>query len=191
MRHLKANKKLGMDSSHRKAVLRNMVTSLIEHERIQTTDTRAKELRRIAEKMVTLGKRGDLHALRQTMEVIRVKSVATKLFEDIAPRYKDINGGYTRIIKIGRRHGDNAPLSIIEFTVQKQEEKREENQKKEPKKEPKKKPKKNLKSLLKRKQKLLPRKKPKLTNDIQSRGYPIVWITPFLLRSRQCSDYNL
>jgi large subunit ribosomal protein L17 len=125
MRHLKANKKLGMDSSHRKAVLRNMVTSLIEHERIKTTDTRAKELRRIAEKMVTLGKRGDLHALRQTMEVIRVKSVATKLFEDIAPRYKDINGGYTRIIKIGHRHGDNAPISIIEFTVQKQEEKKE------------------------------------------------------------------
>jgi large subunit ribosomal protein L17 len=142
MRHLKANKKLGMDSSHRKAVLRNMVTSLIEHERIKTTDTRAKELRRIADRMVTLGKRGDLHALRQTMEVIRVKSVATKLFEDIAPRYKDINGGYTRIIKIGHRHGDNAPLSIIEFTVQKQEEKKE--PKKDPKKESKKEPKKSV-----------------------------------------------
>lgn len=125
MRHLKANKKLGMDSSHRKAVLRNMVTSLIEHERIKTTDTRAKELRRIAERMVTLGKRGDLHALRQAMEVIRLKNVAKKLFEDIAPRFKDINGGYTRIIKIGHRLGDNAALSIIEFTVQKQEEKKE------------------------------------------------------------------
>jgi large subunit ribosomal protein L17 len=125
MRHLKANKKLGMDSSHRKAVLRNMVTSLIEHERIKTTDTRAKELRCIAEKMVTLGKRGDLHALRQTMEVIRLKSVAKKLFEDIAPRYKDINGGYTRIIKVGHRHGDNAAISIIEFTVRKPEEKKE------------------------------------------------------------------
>jgi large subunit ribosomal protein L17 len=126
MRHLKANKKLGMDSSHRKAVLRNMVTSLIEHERIQTTDTRAKELRSIAEKMVTLGKRGDLHARRQAMEVIRLKNIAKKLFEEVAPRYKDINGGYTRIIKIGRRHGDNAPLSIIEFTVKKQEEKKAE-----------------------------------------------------------------
>jgi large subunit ribosomal protein L17 len=126
MRHLKAHKKLGMDSSHRKAFFRNMVTSLIEHERIQTTETRAKELRSIAEKMVTLGKRGDLHARRQAMEVIRLKSVAKKLFEDIAPRYKDINGGYTRIIKIGRRHGDNAPLSIIEFTVRKQEEKKAE-----------------------------------------------------------------
>jgi len=124
MRHLKAHKKLGMDSSHRKAFFRNMVTSLIEHERIQTTDTRAKELRSIAEKMVTLGKRGDLHARRQAMEVIRLKSIAKKLFEDIAPRYKDINGGYTRIIKIGRRHGDNAPLSIIEFTMKKQEEKK-------------------------------------------------------------------
>lgn len=126
MRHLKAHKKLGMDSSHRKAVLRNMVTSLIEHERIQTTDTRAKQLRPIAEKMVTLGKRGDLHALRQSLETIRLKSAAKKLFEDIAPRFKDINGGYTRIIKTGRRHGDNAPVSIIEFTIKRQEEKKEE-----------------------------------------------------------------
>lgn len=124
MRHLKAHKKLGMDSSHRKAVLRNMVTSLIVHERIQTTDTRAKQLRPIAEKMVTLGKRGDLHALRQSMEVIRLKSAATKLFNDIAPRYKDVSGGYTRIIKVGRRHGDNAPISIIEFTAKKQKEKK-------------------------------------------------------------------
>jgi large subunit ribosomal protein L17 len=76
--------------------------------------------------MVTLGKRGDLHARRQAMEVIRLKTVAKKLFEEIAPRYKDINGGYTRIIKTGRRHGDNAPLSIIEFTVKKQEEKKAE-----------------------------------------------------------------
>jgi large subunit ribosomal protein L17 len=125
MRHLKSHKKLGMDSSHRKAVLRNMVTSLIEHERIQTTDPRAKELRVIADKMVTLGKRGDLHALRQAMEVIRLKTVAKKLFDEIAPRYKDINGGYTRIIKTGHRHGDNALVSIIEFTVKKQEEKKE------------------------------------------------------------------
>jgi large subunit ribosomal protein L17 len=159
MRHLKANKKLGMDSSHRKAVLRNMVTSLIEHERIKTTDTRAKELRRIADRMVTLGKRGDLHALRQTMEVIRVKSVATKLFEDIAPRYKDINGGYTRIIKIGHRHGDNAPLSIIEFTVQKQEEKKE--PKKETKKAPKKESKKEPKKEPKKEAKKEPKKEPK------------------------------
>jgi len=106
-----------MDTSHRLAVLRNMVTSLIEHERIQTTDTRAKELRRLAEKMVTLGKRGDLHARRHALRVIREKQVAKKLFEEIAPRFAQISGGYTRIIKLGRRHGDNAPVSIIEFSV--------------------------------------------------------------------------
>jgi large subunit ribosomal protein L17 len=163
MRHLKANKKLGMDSSHRKAVLRNMVTSLIEHERIKTTDTRAKELRRIAERMVTLGKRGDLHALRQTMEVIRLKSVAKKLFEDIAPRYKNINGGYTRIIKLGHRHGDNAAISIIEFTVQKQEEKKE--TKKETKKESKKETKKESKKETKKEPKKSVEKKAKASSE--------------------------
>ncbi|MFC1591538.1 50S ribosomal protein L17 [Thermodesulfobacteriota bacterium] len=123
MRHLKAGRKLGVTTSHRLAMLRNMVTSLFEHERIQTTDTRAKELQRLAEKMITLGKRGDLHAMRQAMRVIRLKRVATKLFDEIAPRYKDINGGYTRIVKIGRRVGDNAPVSIIELTKQAAEEK--------------------------------------------------------------------
>lgn len=117
MRHLKAGRKLGMDTSHRLAVLRNMVTSLIEHERITTTDTRAKELRRLADKMVTLGKRGDLHARRLAMRVLREKRVAKKLFEEIAPRFSAKNGGYTRIIKIGRRHGDNAPISLIEFSI--------------------------------------------------------------------------
>lgn len=125
MRHLKTGRRLGMGTSHRLAMLRNMVTSLIEHEKIQTTDTRAKELRRIADKMVTLGKRGDLHSLRLAMRTIRRKDVAKKLFEEVAPRFKDIHGGYTRIIKIGRRHGDNAPLSIIELSVMKKEEKKE------------------------------------------------------------------
>jgi len=123
MRHLKSGRKLGMDSSHRRAVMRNMVTSLIEHERIQTTDTRAKELRKIADRMVSLGKRGDLHARRLAMRVIRQKEIAKKLFEEIAPRFKDIQGGYTRIIKVGRRHGDNAPVSIIEFSALVKEEK--------------------------------------------------------------------
>jgi len=117
MRHLKAGRKLGMDTSHRLAVLRNMVTSLIKYERIQTTDTRAKELRRLADKMVTLGKRGDLHARRLAMRVIREKQIAKKLFDEIAPRFATVNGGYTRIIKIGRRHGDNAPISVIEFSI--------------------------------------------------------------------------
>ncbi len=117
MRHMRDHRKLGMTTSHRRAMLRNMVTSLFEHERIRTTDTRAKELRRVADKMITLGKRGDLHALREAMKTIREKRVAKKLFDEIAPRYKNINGGYTRIIKLGRRHGDNAPVSIIELSA--------------------------------------------------------------------------
>jgi large subunit ribosomal protein L17 len=117
MRHLKARRKLGMTTSHRLAMLRNMVTSLLDHERIQTTDTRAKELRRVAEKMITLGKRGDLHSVRQAMKVIREKRIATKLFNELAPRFKDVQGGYTRIIKLRRRLGDNAPVSIIELSI--------------------------------------------------------------------------
>lgn len=135
MRHLKAGRKLGMDTSHRLAVLRNMVTSLIEHERITTTDTRAKELRRLADKMVTLGKRGDLHARRLAMRVIREKRVAKKLFEEIAPRFAAKNGGYTRVIKIGRRHGDNAPISLIEFSIPASTGTKEEKKKKAGKKE--------------------------------------------------------
>jgi large subunit ribosomal protein L17 len=92
-----------------------MVTSLISHERITTTDSKAKELRSIAEKMITLGKRGDLHALRQASAYIREKQVVTKLFTSIAPRYKERSGGYTRIIKLGLRPGDNAPMSLIEL----------------------------------------------------------------------------
>ncbi|TYO95704.1 LSU ribosomal protein L17P [Geothermobacter ehrlichii] len=115
MRHRKTGRRLGRNSSHRKAMLRNMVTSLFEHEKITTTDARAKELRKLAEKMITLGKRGTLHARRQALEVIRDKKVVAKLFERIAPRYQERNGGYTRIIKIGHRSGDNAAMSIIEL----------------------------------------------------------------------------
>ena len=115
MRHNKSGRRLGRNSSHRSAMMRNMVTSLIEHEKITTTDTRAKELRKIAEKMITLGKRGDLHARRQALQVIRDRKVVGKLFEMVAPRYKDRPGGYTRIIKLGNRLGDNAPQSIIEL----------------------------------------------------------------------------
>lgn len=135
MRHAKAGRKLGMTTSHRLAMLRNMVTSLIEHEKIMTTDTRAKELRRLAEKMVSLGKRGDLHARRLAMRVIREKRVAKKLFDDIAPRFKETNGGYTRIIKYKRRHGDNAPMSIIELCTQKPSVDTSKGKKKEKKKE--------------------------------------------------------
>lgn len=115
MRHNKAGRRLGRTTSHRVAMFRNMVTSFFAHERITTTDAKAKELRSIAEKMITLGKRGDLHAQRQAASYIRDKQVVTKLFATIAPRFKERNGGYTRIVKLGIRPGDNAPLSIIEL----------------------------------------------------------------------------
>ncbi|HZV82484.1 MAG TPA: 50S ribosomal protein L17 [Geobacteraceae bacterium] len=115
MRHNKAGRRLGRTTSHRVAMFRNMVTSFLNHERITTTDAKAKELRSIAEKMITLGKRGDLHSLRLAASYIREKSVVTKLFNEIAPRYTDRQGGYTRIVKLGLRPGDNASLSMIEL----------------------------------------------------------------------------
>jgi len=117
MRHQKTGRKLGRTSSHRLATMRNMVSSLIEHGRIKTTDAKAKELRIVADKIVTLGKKGDLHARRRAMRTLRGKTVAKKLFDEIAPRFADVNGGYTRIIKFGRRPGDNALMSFIEFSI--------------------------------------------------------------------------
>jgi len=117
MRHQKTGRKLGRTSSHRLATMRNMVSSLIEHGRIKTTDIKAKELRIVADKMVTLGKKGDLHARRRAMRTLRGKTIAKKLFDEIAPRFADVNGGYTRIIKFGRRPGDNALMSFIEFSI--------------------------------------------------------------------------
>lgn len=96
-------------------MFRNMVTSFLNHEKITTTDAKAKELRPIAEKMITFGKKGDLHSMRLAASYIRDKKVVTKLFSAIAPRYKERNGGYTRIVKLGVRPGDNAPLSLIEL----------------------------------------------------------------------------
>ncbi len=96
-------------------MLRNMVTSLLEHERIQTTDAKAKDLRRVAERMITLGKRGDLHARRQALRVIRSRTVTAKVFEDLAERFRDRPGGYTRVMKLGQRPGDAAPVSVIEL----------------------------------------------------------------------------
>jgi large subunit ribosomal protein L17 len=118
MRHLKEGRKLKRTSSHRKALLRNMVSSLFEFEKIETTDAKAKELRKVADKMITWGKKGDLHARRQALRVISNKKIVQKLFGDIAPRFSKREGGYTRIIKVGRRRGDNAPLSIIELISQ-------------------------------------------------------------------------
>jgi len=128
MRHGKSGRKLNRSSSHRLAMFRNMVTSLLDHERIYTTHAKAKELRRWADWMITLGKRGDLHARRQALQVIRDKSVVHKLFTDLAQRYQARSGGYTRTVKVGFRVGDGAPLSLIELmtgeTVKKKKRKR-------------------------------------------------------------------
>lgn len=115
MRHGKAGRRLNRTSSHRKAMFANMAASLIEHEQIITTLPKAKELRPIVEKLVTLGKRGDLHARRQVIASIRNEAMAKRLFETIAPRYAERNGGYLRIMKAGFRYGDNAPMAVIEF----------------------------------------------------------------------------
>ena len=115
MRHLKAGRKLGRTSSHRKALFRNMVTSLFEHERVQTTDAKAKEVRRVAEKLITLGKRGDLGSRRRALSYIHDKGVVHKLFTEISPRFEGRPGGYTRIMKLGNRRGDNAPISVLEL----------------------------------------------------------------------------
>ena len=115
MRHRKSGRRLGRDSSHRKALFRNMVTSLMQHERIETTDAKAKELRGIADRMITLGKRGDLHARRQAAAVLRDKTITSKVFGELADRYRERPGGYTRVIKLGNRVGDAAPVSIVEL----------------------------------------------------------------------------
>ena len=115
MRHGKSGSKLGRTSSHRKAMLRNMVTSFLKYEKIRTTDVKAKELKQVAEKMITLGKRGDLHARRQALAFVRDSEVVGKLFSDLSARFRDRAGGYTRIVKMGYRTGDNAPLSVIEL----------------------------------------------------------------------------
>lgn len=115
MRHRKAGRKLGRNASHRDAMFRNMVTSLLEQERIVTTVPKAKEARRVTEQMITLGKRGDLHARRQAMAYIRSKSVVAKLFDQLSSQYSERNGGYTRIIRTGSRLGDAAPMAILEL----------------------------------------------------------------------------
>ena len=115
MYHGKAGRKLGRTSSHREAMFRNMVTSIIKHESIRTTDTIAKELRKLADNMITLGKRGDLHARRQALSIVREKEMVAKLFGELAERFRNRDGGYTRIVKVGYRFGDNAPVSILEY----------------------------------------------------------------------------
>jgi large subunit ribosomal protein L17 len=115
MYHQIAGRKLGRTTDHKEAMLRNLVTSLIIHERIETTEAKAKELRRLADRMITLGKKGDLASLRRAMKSIRTKEALGKLFKEIAPRFAQRNGGYTRIIKYRNRKGDGATTAIIEW----------------------------------------------------------------------------
>lgn len=115
MRHRKAGRKLGRTTAHREMLLRNLLTSLFRYEKIVTTEAKAKEARKLADKIITLAKRGDLHARRQAAEVVQDEDVLKKLFDSIGSRYKDRNGGYTRLTKLEYRMGDGAPLAAIEL----------------------------------------------------------------------------
>jgi len=115
MRHRARAGKLGRNSAHRRAMYRNLVTSLLDHERVETTDAKAKEVRRLADRMITLGKRGGLHARRRALRVLRDRDVAAKVFGELAERYRERPGGYTRVIKSRVRIGDAAPLSLVEL----------------------------------------------------------------------------
>jgi large subunit ribosomal protein L17 len=115
MRHRKAHRKLNRTGEHRRSLWANMTAALIKHEQIITTLPKAKDLRPIMEKLVTLGKRGDLHARRQAIAQVRDVAMVRKLFDVLGPRYKDRNGGYTRVLRAGYRYGDNAPRAVIEF----------------------------------------------------------------------------
>ncbi len=115
MRHGKARRKLNRTASHRKAMFKNMAAALIKHEQIVTTLPKAKELRPVVEKLITLGKRGDLHARRQALSRLQDKDMVSKLFDTLGTRYSERNGGYTRVMKAGYRFGDSAPMAVIEF----------------------------------------------------------------------------
>lgn len=115
MRHLKSGRQLSRNSSHRWALMRNLITALLREEKIRTTDPKAKELRRWADRVITLGKRGTLHARRQALSIVQDKAVVRKLFDTLGPRFKDRPGGYTRIIKLGLRRGDAAQMALIEL----------------------------------------------------------------------------
>src|SRR5512139_2063596 len=115
MRHLKSGRQLSRNSAHRWALMRNLITALLREEKIRTTDPKAKELRRWVDRVITLGKRGDLHARRQVLSIVQDKAVVRKLFDTIGPRFKDRPGGFTRIVKLGVRHGDAAQMALIEL----------------------------------------------------------------------------
>ncbi len=122
MRHLKSGRKLNRTASHRKAMFNNLATSILDKERVTTTVAKAKEVRSLVERLITYGKKGDLHNIRLAARNVKDKDVLKKLFDDIAPTYKDREGGYTRILKLGERRGDNAEMSIIELVGRGQQE---------------------------------------------------------------------
>lgn len=124
MRHRKSGRKLGVATKHRRAMFRNMATDLLRNGKINTTDTRAKEIRRVVEKLITLGKNGSLHARRKALSYIRDRAVVERLFSELAQRYMERPGGYTRIVKLGYRRGDNAPISLIELVTEEYKAKR-------------------------------------------------------------------
>ena len=132
MRHRVAGVKLSRTAAHRRALFRNLVTALLEHEAIRTTDAKAKEVRRGADRMITLGKQGTLHARRRAATVLRRANVVKKLFDDLAPRYAERHGGYTRVVKLGHRLGDAAHLSVVELVERKGAETEQTTQKKKP-----------------------------------------------------------
>jgi len=119
MRHGKRVKKLGRTKSHRKAMLANMAASLFMYRMIKTTEAKAKEVKKLAEKLITLAKRGDLHAHRQVYDVIRDRKLVKKIFDEIAPKFNDREGGYTRVVRLGIRKGDGAPVSVVELLIEK------------------------------------------------------------------------
>ena len=123
MRHRHGPRKLNRTSSHRRAMFRNMATALLKHEQIETTVPKAKELRGVVERMITLGKRGDLHARRQALGYLADETVVRKLFDTLGPRYAERQGGYTRVLKAGFRYGDAAPMAIIELVDRDEDEK--------------------------------------------------------------------
>ncbi len=116
MRHLKDGRKLNRSAAHRKALMRNLVKALLQREQIRTTDAKAKELRRWADRIVTLGKRNTLHARRLAFAYLGSRKLVQRLFDEVAPRFQNRAGGYTRVLKIGPRRGDAAPISLVEFT---------------------------------------------------------------------------
>jgi large subunit ribosomal protein L17 len=162
MRHLRTVSKLSRTKSHRKALLMNMANSLFQHESIKTTDTKAMELKRVADRLITLAKRKDLHSMRLVFAFLRDKAVVKKLFADIGDRYLSINGGYTRVLKIGRRKGDAAPMAIIELTQKREaEDKAASKETKETKEKPKKAAKEKPKKATKEKPRKTAKEEPK------------------------------